>query len=144
MSTGNIVINGGKLCNVPDVVWNINPDIHRAGAEWYVGRPNRTLVLVNDYINPLVVVVSGNLRIDIPRNKKSGYTTSALIVNEKDLETWGINNDAELDEAVNEKKKYEYLDNPWFDVIEVQSKTKLYSCHDIFDAVQYAMQVVMG
>jgi hypothetical protein len=108
-----------------------------------VGRPNKTLVLVNDYINPLVVVVSGYLRIDLIRNKKSGYTTSALIMNEKDLETWGINNDQELDEAVNEKKKYEYLDNPWFDVVEVESKTKLYSCHDIFEAVQYAMKLVM-
>ena len=132
-----------NLRNVPDVVWNIPPDINRSGAEWYVGRPNKTLVLVNDYINPLVVVVSGYLRIDLIRNKKSGYTTSALIMNEKDLETWGINNDQELDEAVNEKKKYEYLDNPWFEVIEVESRTKLYSCHDIFEAVQYAMKLVM-
>jgi hypothetical protein len=143
MSTGNITLTQ-NLRNVPDVVWNIPPDINRSGAEWYVGRPNRTLVLVNDYINPLVVVVSGNLRIDIPRNKKSSYTTSALIINAKDLEQWGINNDQELDEAVNEKKKYEYLDNPWFDVVEVESKTKLYSCHDIFEAVQYAMKLVMG
>jgi hypothetical protein len=142
MSTGNITLTQ-NLRNVPDVVWNIPPDINRSGAEWYVGRPNKTLVLVNDYINPLVVVVSGYLRIDLIRNKKSGYTTSALIMNEKDLETWGINNDQELDEAVNEKKKYEYLDNPWFDVVEVESKTKLYSCHDIFEAVQYAMKLVM-
>jgi hypothetical protein len=142
MSTGNITLTQ-NLRNVPDVVWNIPPDINRSGAEWYVGRPNKTLVLVNDYINPLVVVVSGYLRIDLIRNKKSGYTTSALIMNEKDLETWGINNDQELDEAVNEKKKYEYLDNPWFEVIEVESRTKLYSCHDIFEAVQYAMKLVM-
>jgi hypothetical protein len=142
MSTGNITLTQ-NLRNVPDVVWNIPPDINRSGAEWYVGRPNKTLVLINDYINPLVVVVSGYLRIDLIRNKKSGYTTSALIMNEKDLETWGINNDQELDEAVNEKKKYEYLDNPWFEVIEVESRTKLYSCHDIFEAVQYAMKLVM-
>jgi hypothetical protein len=142
MSTGNITLTQ-NLRNVPDVVWNIPPDINRSGAEWYVGRPNKTLVLVNDYVNPLVVVVAGHLRIDLIRNKKSGYTTSALIMNAKDLETWGINNDQELDEAVNEKKKYEYLDNPWFEVIEVESRTKLYSCHDIFEAVQYAMKLVM-
>lgn len=143
MSTGNITLTQ-NLRNVPDVVWNVPPDINRSGAEWYVGRPNKTLVLVNDYINPLVVVVAGHLRIDLIRNKKLGYTTPALIVNDKDLEQWGINNDQELDEAVNEKKKFEYLDNPWFDVIEVESRTKLYSCHDIFEAVQYAMKLVMG
>ena len=142
MSTGNITLTQ-NLRNVPDVVWNVPPDINRSGAEWYVGRPNKTLVLVNDYVNPLVVVVAGHLRIDLIRNKKLGFTTSALIMNAKDLETWGINNDQELDEAVNEKKKYEYLDNPWFEVIEVESRTKLYSCHDIFEAVQYAMKLVM-
>ena len=84
MSTGNISITNG--CNVPDVVWNIQPDLNRSGAEWYVGRTNKTLVLVSDYINPLVIRVAGQLRIDIPRNQKSGYTTSAMIMNEKDLE----------------------------------------------------------
>jgi len=141
MSTGNISIT--NCCNVPDVVWNIQPDLNKSGAEWYVGRSNKTLVLVSDYINPLVVRVAGQLRIDIPRNQKSGYTTSAMIMNEKDLETWGITSDEELEEAISVKKKYMYLDNPWFEVVEVNGRNVLYTCHDIFDAVQYAIENAM-
>lgn len=139
--TGNISITNG--CNVPDVVWNIQPDLNRSGAEWYVGRSNKTLVLISDYINPVVIQVAGQLRIDVPQSKKSGYTKSAMIQNEKDLELWGITSDDDLEDAISVKKKYEYLDNPWFEVVEVNGRTVLYACHDIFNAVQYAIENAM-
>lgn len=139
--TGNISITNG--CNVPDVVWNIQPDLNRSGAEWYVGRTNKTLVLISDYINPVVIQVAGQLRIDVPQSKKSGYTKSAMIQNEKDLELWGITSDDDLEDAISVKKKYEYLDNPWFEVVEVNGRTVLYACHDIFNAVQYAIENAM-
>jgi hypothetical protein len=64
-------------------------------------------------------------------------------MNEKDLETWGITSDDELEEAISVKKKYMYLDNPWFEVVEVNGRNVLYTCHDIFDAVQYAIENAM-
>ena len=144
MSTGNIIVTGGNVRNVPQVIWNVPPNLSRSGAEWYVGNVNKTVVFAQSETMQLAVCVQGELKIDIV---SKGHDHYGAIYNATDLEQWGITNDETLDEFVTERKRFVYVNNPWFEVFDANDSSGaegLYITHDIFDAVQFAIDYLMG
>jgi len=144
MSTGNIIVTGGNVRNVPQVIWNVPPNLSRAGAEWYVGGTNKTVVFAQSPTMQLAVCVQGELKIDIV---SKGHDHYGAIHNATDLEQWGITNDETLDEFVTERKRFVYVNNPWFEVFDANNSSGeegLYVTHDLFDAVQFSVEYLMG
>ena len=116
----------------------------RAGAEWYVGNANKTVVFAQSPTMQLAVCVVGTLKIDVVSKSHDHY---GAIHNATDLEQWGITTDQLLDEFVTERKRFVYVNNPWFEVFDANVSANpegLYVTHDIFDAVQFAVEYLMG
>lgn len=144
MRTGDITVSmaGGSF---PHVVWNVRPNMEQLGAEWYVGCRNTTLVLVTNYHQSLFVRTAGRLQIDVVSERLGGI---APITTATDLIKWGITTDEQLDDAISHKRKkekFDYVDNPYFEVVRHSDGSVVFTNHDIMEAVSVAVDtLVMG
>jgi hypothetical protein len=133
-STGDINFTNTSVMSLPMVTWNVAPNTEQTGAEWYVGSDNKTVAYIYNLYRSYVVRVAGTLRLQI-RAKET-----IEVVDQADLWQWGITTDAQLDELVGDKKKFKYLENPWFEIVDPIEPTQvLGTSHNIFIAVQSAV-----
>ena len=142
MRTGDISVSmyGGSF---PHVVWNVEPNVDRLGAEWYMGCRNQTLVLVTNYHQSLFVRTAGRLHIEVVSEVLSAI---APITTATDLIKWGIGSDEQLDDAISHKRKKEkfnYLDNPYFEVVSHPDGSVVFTNHDIMEAVSVAVNTMI-
>ena len=133
-STGDINFTNNSVMSLPMVTWNVAPNTEQTGAEWYVGSGNKTVAYIYNLHRSYVVRVAGTLRLQI-RAKET-----IEVIDQADLWQWGITTDAQLDELVGDKKKFKYLENPWFEIVDPIELTQvLGTSHNIFIAVQSAV-----
>ena len=138
-TTGDINFTNNSVMSLPIVTWNVAPNLDQKGAEWYVGLENRTVAYAYTMLHSCVVRVAGNLRIEI----LGKYRSQNELVNETELWQWGITTDAQLDELVLEKKKFKYLENPYFEIVDPMNQNFVMGAsHNIFTAVQTAITLL--
>lgn len=128
----------------PQVIWNVEPNVDQLGAEWYVDTPNKTLVLVTNYRQTLYVRTAGSLLIHVHQEHEGG-TSSSSITRTKDLILWGIDTDAQLDDAISHRRKknsFTYADNPYFEVVRYIDESVVFNSHNIIEAVEVAFETI--
>lgn len=142
MKTGDINLSLGTG-NFPQVIWNVEPDMERLGAEWYLDRHNTTLALVTNYRQTLFVRSAGSLLIEVTLGDGTAITPLRTTRN---LFAWGVESDEQLDDAIEGRGKrgrFVYKDNPYFEVVRYGDGAVLFTTHNIFEAVQMALDTIM-